>query len=60
MVFDASPTTIAAALAKAGAFSDESSRAWRPGDGSDVELDVDVDIEIEIDDAGETGTASPR
>lgn len=31
-VFDASPTTIAAALAKAGAPSDESSLAWRPGE----------------------------
>ncbi len=55
MVFDASPTTIAAALAKAGAPSDESSLAWRPGDDSDV----DVDIEIIAED-GETGTASPR
>jgi hypothetical protein len=58
MVFDASPTTIAAALAKAGAPSDESSLAWRPGDNSDV--DVDVEIEIEIDEAGDAGTASPR
>ena len=54
MVFDASPTTIAAALAKAGAPSDESSLAWRPGDNSDV------DVDIEIDEAGETGNASPR
>lgn len=48
LVFDASPTTIAAALAKAGAPSDESSLAWRPGDDADVGVD------------GETGTASPR
>ena len=56
MVFDASPTTVAAALAKAGAPSDESSLAWRPGDDSAV----DIDVEIEIDEDGETGTASPR
>ena len=60
LVFDASPTTIAAALAKAGAPSDESSLAWRPGVDSDAELGVDADIEIEIDDADENGTASPR
>lgn len=56
MIFDASPATIAAALAKAGAPSDESSLAWRPGDNSDV----DVDVEIELDEDGEAGTASPR
>jgi len=56
MVFDASPTTIAAALAKAGAPSDESPLAWRPSDNSDV----DVDVEIELDEDGEDGTASPR
>jgi hypothetical protein len=43
LVFDASPTTIAAALAKAGAPSDESSLAWRPGD--DSEIDVNFEIE---------------
>jgi hypothetical protein len=59
MVFDASPTTIAAALAKAGAPSDESALAWRPGDDSDVDVVVEVVIEI-IDEDGETGTASPR
>ena len=51
MVFDASPTTIAAALAKAGAPSAELSLAWRPGDDSHVE--------IERED-GEASTASPR
>ena len=73
MIFDASPTTIAAALAKAGAPSAESSLAWRPGDDSHVE----VDVEIELDEArgvggvpptgaagaaneDEAGTASPR
>jgi len=44
-VFDASPTTIAAALAKAGAPSDESPLVWRPG---------------EVDEDGEAGTASSR
>lgn len=57
-IFDASPTTIAAALAKAGAPSAESSLAWRPGDDSQVE--VDVDVEIELGEDGEDGTASPR
>ena len=57
MVFDASPTTIAAALAKAGSPSDESSLAWRPGHASGV--DVDVNVEIELDEDGD-GTASPR
>jgi hypothetical protein len=54
LVFDASPTTLAAALAKAGAPSDESSLAWRPGD------DSDVDVEIELGEDGEAGTGSPR
>jgi hypothetical protein len=35
-VFDASPTTIAAALAKAGAPSEETSLVWRPGDDSET------------------------
>lgn len=56
VVFDASPTTIAAALARAGTPSDESPLAWRPGDHSDV----DVEVELEIDEDGEAGTASPR
>ena len=60
MIFDASPTTIAAALAKAGAPSAESALAWRPGDDSHVEVDVDVDVEIELGGDGEAGTASPR
>ncbi|HEX6382592.1 MAG TPA: hypothetical protein VF180_15215 [Acidimicrobiia bacterium] len=60
MIFDASPTTIAAALAKAGAPSAESSLAWRPGDDSHVEVDVDFDVEIELGENGEAGTASPR
>jgi hypothetical protein len=52
LVFDASPTTIAAALAKAGASPDEPSLAWRPGHTSDGDADVDED--------GAAGTASPR
>lgn len=53
LVFDASPTTIAAALAKAGAPSAESSLAWRPGDDPHVEVDVEIEL-------GEDGTALPR
>ena len=52
LLFDASPTTIAAALAKAGASPDEQSLAWRPGPHSDGDVDVEED--------GETGTASSR
>ena len=52
VVFDASPTTVAAALAKAGATPEEQSLAWRPGRDSDGE------IAIEEDD--DPGTASPR
>lgn len=55
MVFDASPTTIAAALAKAGTSPVEPSLTWRPGDDADVD-----DIQVEFDEDGETGTASPR
>lgn len=54
LVFDASPTTIAAALAKAGASPDEPSLAWRPGHDSDVDVDVEV-----VED-GDAGTASPQ
>jgi hypothetical protein len=57
-VFDASPTTIAAALAKAGAPSDETPMAWRPG--QDTGIDVDVDVEIELGENDEGGTASTR
>ena len=53
MVFDASPATIAAALAKAGTSPVEPSLTWRPGYDADVD-----DIEVEVDD--ETGAASPR
>jgi hypothetical protein len=54
-VFDASPTTIAAALAKAGAPSGQPSLAWRPGDDPDVVIEIDEDGE-----GGEDGTAPPR
>ena len=47
-VFGASPTTVAAALAKAGTQSDESSLVWRPGADS------------EIDEDGEAGDDSSR
>ena len=52
LVFDASPTTVAAALAKAGASPDEPSLAWRSSQ------DSDVDVEVEED--GEAGSDSPR
>jgi hypothetical protein len=52
LVFDASPTTVAAALAKAGASPDEPSLAWRPSQ------EGDVDVEVEED--GEAGSVSPR
>lgn len=64
LVFEASPTTIAAALAKAGAASEESSLAWRPGDDPRVDAEVDAEVDgyvgIEIDEDGESGTVSPR
>ena len=43
LVFDASPTTVAAALAKAGASPDEASLAWRSSPDSDVAVDVEED-----------------
>ena len=52
MVFDASPATIAAALAKAGTSPVEPSLTWRPG----YDCDVD-DIQVEVDD---DTAASPR
>ena len=45
LVFDASPTTVAAALVKAGASPDEAALAWRSSQdsGADVEADEDGD-----------------
>ena len=51
LVFDASPTTVAAALAKAGASPDKSALAWRRGQGSGPEVTVEIDAE-EDDGAG--------
>lgn len=57
IVFEASPTTIASALAKAGPASDESSPVFRFGGW----LRVDSEVEIHLhDDDGEDGAASPR
>jgi hypothetical protein len=56
LVFDASPTTVAAALAKAGGSRAELSLTWRVGQDSDSE--VTVEITAEEDDGA--GTASPR
>jgi hypothetical protein len=55
LVFDASPTTVAAALASAGASPAESSLAWRGGQDSDPEVAVEVDA----DEDGGAGTVSP-
>jgi hypothetical protein len=46
LIFDASPTTVAAALAKAGASPEEASLAWRASQGPAV------DVEADDDDAG--------
>lgn len=53
MVFDASPTTIAAALAKAGAPSEEAALAWRPSGDSDGDVAV---VEIPLHEDGEDGS----
>ena len=45
LVFDASPTTAAAALAKAGASPAESSLVWRGGQDSGPEVAVEVEAE---------------
>ena len=54
LVFEASPTTVAAALAKAGASHDEASLAWRSSQDSDADADVDVEED------GDGGSGSPR
>ena len=55
LVFDASPTTVAAALAKTGAAPTESSLAWRGDQDSDPEVAPEVDAP---EDDG-AGTVSP-
>ena len=52
LVFDASPTTVAAALAKAGASPDEASLAWRSSQDSEVAVELEED--------GDAGSVSPR
>lgn len=59
-VFDASPTTIAAALARAGAVSDEPSLAWRPGVRSGDDSDAEIHLDEDPGRDGESGTASTR
>jgi hypothetical protein len=49
LVFDASPTTVASALAKAGASPDEPSLAWPTGPDADAEIEED----------GAAGSVSP-
>ena len=54
LVFDASPTTLSGALAKAGAAPAESSLAWR----GRLDPDPEVAIEVDADEDDEVGTAS--
>jgi hypothetical protein len=54
LVFDASPTTLSGALAKAGASPAESSLAWRGGQKPDPGVAVEVDAAED----GDAGTAS--
>ena len=49
LVFDASPTTVAAALAKAGASPDEPSLAWSSSQDSDVDVEVQENGEADKD-----------
>ena len=53
LVFDASPTTVTAALAKAGASPNEPSLTWQAGH------DSDLDVEVEDDGDGRADSASP-
>jgi hypothetical protein len=55
LVFDASPTTVAAALAKAGMSPAEPSLAWRAGQ----DPDPDVTVEVDAPEDGGAGTDSP-
>lgn len=52
LVFDASPTTVSAALAKAGASPDEPSLEWPASQDSDVDLEDEED--------GDAGIVSPE
>ena len=45
MTFDASPTKISAALARAGASPDEPVLVWKADVGIDVDVDVDPDVD---------------
>ena len=45
MRFDGSPTTLGAALVKAGAAPDEAVLAWRAGGGGEPEIDLAIDAE---------------
>ena len=55
LVFDASPTTLSGALAKAGTSPAESPLAWRVRQNPDPE----VAVEFDADEDGEAGTGSP-
>jgi hypothetical protein len=54
LVFDASPTTLSGALAKAGASPADSSLNWQVRSKSDLEVAVEVDADEDAD----AGTAS--
>ena len=55
LVFDASPTTLSAALAKAGTSPAEPSMTWRAGEN----VDPEVTVEVDADEDGGAGTGSP-
>jgi hypothetical protein len=61
LVFDASPTTLAAALAKAGAAPDEASLAWsaRPASEPAASEFAGSEPVVEAETDGEADTASP-
>ena len=52
LVFEASPATVAAALAKAGTSHDEASLAWRSSQNSGADVNVEEDVDA--------GSDSPR
>ena len=56
LIFDASPTTVSAALAKAGTSTAEPSLAWRAGEN----VDSEVTVEVDADEDGGAGTGSPE
>jgi len=60
LVFDASPTTVAAALAKTGTSPAEPSLAWPAGQDPDPDPDPEVTVEVDAAEDDGAGTVSPR